>query len=179
MRALGGEGATLHHAEAMLLVDYRERQRLEDDVLLDQRLRADHEIDVAAFDRRQQVTARRGGHPPRQQRDAIRPAIEGLDDRPVVLLGQDLGRRHERDLVVVLHRDDRRQERHDRLAGADIALQQALHRPAALHVGDDLGKRVALSFSQLERQHRARALTNPIVDRRHQALADLRILVAA
>ena len=56
----------------------------------------------------------------------------------VVLLGEDLGRRHERHLQAVLHRHERREQRDDRLAGADVALQQPVHRRGPLHVVDDL-----------------------------------------
>ena len=52
----------------MLLVDHRQRQRLELDVLLDQRLRADDRLIVAALDRRQQVAPRRRGDAAGQQR---------------------------------------------------------------------------------------------------------------
>ena len=94
-----------------------------------------------------------------------------------MLFGQDLGGRHDGNLVAVFHRDDRGQERHDGLAGADVALQQALHRPRALQVSHNLRERLALPFRQLERQHRARTLADAIVDLRDQALAHLRVLV--
>ena len=171
----------------MLLVDHGKRQRLEVDVLLDQRLGPDDEIDLAAFDGRQQIAASRGCDPPGEKRDAIRLAVhlrsaterqvQCLDDRSVMLFGKNLRRRHECDLVAVLDRHDRREQRHYRLAGADVALQEPLHGPRALHIRDDFGERVALSFRQLERQHRAGTLTDTIVDPRHEALAHLRILV--
>ena len=68
-----------------------------------------------------------------QQIDAEPGRGQQPRDVAVVLRGQDLGRRHERHLQAVLHRDDRRQQRDDRLAGADVALQQPVHRlrPAA------------------------------------------------
>ena len=96
-----------------------------------------------------------------------------------MLLGQDLGRRHERDLVAVLHRHDGGQHRDDRLARADVALQQPLHRPAALHVGDDLRDRIALTGGQLERQHGARGGADLVGDRAHLRLPHLRVLVPA
>ena len=43
---LRGERVALMHAEAMLLVDDREREVLERDILLEQRVRADQEIDL-------------------------------------------------------------------------------------------------------------------------------------
>ena len=66
---------------------------------------------------------------------------------------QNLGRRHERHLQAVLHRDERGQQRDDRLPGADVALQQPVHRLRPLQIVDDLLERLALSRRQPERQH--------------------------
>ena len=43
MQALVGEQAALHHAEAVLLVDDRQRERAEGDGVLHERVRADDE----------------------------------------------------------------------------------------------------------------------------------------
>ena len=77
---------------------------------------------LATLDGRQQIAARRRGDATAQQRDPVRPPVQRLDDRSIVLLGENFGRRHERHLIAVLHRDDRRQQRDDGLAGADVAL---------------------------------------------------------
>ena len=58
-----------------------------------------------------------------------------------MLLGEHLGRRHERALVAALHRDEQRGERDDRLARADVALEQPVHRRGAGEVVRDLGER--------------------------------------
>ena len=52
--ALGGQRQTLAHAEAMLLVDHGQRQRLEHHVVLDQRVGADQQIDLAGLKPRQE-----------------------------------------------------------------------------------------------------------------------------
>ena len=49
-------------------------------------------------------------------------------DREEVLLRERLGRRHQRALAAGLDRPQERVERDDRLARADVALQQPLHR---------------------------------------------------
>ena len=49
-------------------------------------------------------------------------------------------------------RDERRDERDDRLARADVALQQPVHLPRLLHVLDDLLQRDALAGGERERQ---------------------------
>ena len=46
----------------------------------------------------------------------------------IVLLGQNLGGGHQGGHVVVLEGDVAGRRRHHRLAGADIALHQAVHR---------------------------------------------------
>jgi hypothetical protein len=52
------------------------------------------------------------------------PALEGDE----VLLGEDLGGRHQRDLITGLQRLQRGQGGNHGLAGADVALYQAHHR---------------------------------------------------
>ena len=63
-----------------------------------------------------------------QQPGSDRLGAEQLLDRREVLLGERLGRRHQRGLVAVLDRAQHRVERDDGLAGADLAHQQPLHR---------------------------------------------------
>ena len=82
-----------------------------------------------------------------------------------MLLGEDLGWRHERDLQPVLHRDERRQQRDDGFACPDVALQQPVHRVRPLQIVDDLLERLPLPRRQPERQHLTRRLANPIVHR--------------
>ena len=76
----------------------------------------------------------------REQLDPQRPVAEqvvGVGHRHArragpharrVLLGEHLGRRHQRALVTALHRRQQRRDRDHGLAGADVALQQPVHR---------------------------------------------------
>ncbi len=73
-----------------------------------------------------------GAGQPRDRRR--RQAVEPRRELAVVLLGEDFGRRHERDLLARFDRLQRGQRGDDRLAGADVALQQPLHRRRALQV---------------------------------------------
>ncbi len=57
-----------------------------------------------------------------QQHNAVSGFFENLTGRKIVLLREDLGRRHERDLVSVFDGDDGSLERDDGLARTDIAL---------------------------------------------------------
>ena len=69
-----------------------------------------------------------------------------------MLLGENLGRRHDGDLRAVFHRLQRRKRRNDRLAAADVALQQPLHRIRLREVGFDLRSRALLGARKRERQ---------------------------
>ena len=71
------------------------------------------------------------------------PSRRAAPDTGDVLLGEHLGRRHQRTLVAALHRRQQRRHGDDRLAGADVALQQPVHRVRPGEVGADLVDRPA------------------------------------
>ncbi len=75
------------------------------------------------------ASARRLRADQRRDFDAERrePALEARE----MLLGEQLRRRHDGRLAARRGRDERRHRGHDRLAGADVALQQPVHRRAA------------------------------------------------
>ena len=126
------------HAEAVLLVDDRERQILVRHRLLKQRVCADHERDravgqpaqsagsCASLDRAGEQRGRNGAEP-RQ--------------RAVMLLGQHLCRRHQRRLSARLDRAEHGQHGDQRLARANVALQQPEHPAWSSEVPFDLGER--------------------------------------
>ena len=165
-------------AEAVLLVDHRQRQPVELDVTLDERVRADGDIDLAPRNRvpyggllrclqapPQQRDVDRAIEVRRAQREIARAALlepdafgllgvrrqqphEGLE----VLLGQDLRRRHDRALVPVCHRRQQRCRRDHGLPAADVALQQARHRHVARDIREDRIDRPTLRYGQAKRQ---------------------------
>ena len=65
-----------------------------------------------------------------------------------MLLGQQLGRCHERRLVLVLEGHQHRQERHHGFPRPDVAHQQPVHPFRRRHVGGDLGQRLLLIAGQ-------------------------------
>ena len=69
-----------------------------------------------------------------------------------MLLGEDLGGRHDRRLPAVLDRLQRGERRDDGLAAADVALQQALHRVRLGEVGAISAWRLLLRARERERQ---------------------------
>ena len=120
-----GKCVALLDAEAVLLVDDCDREIGELDVALDQRVRADGEVGGAV--RQLGADLLRTDRAGQQHRAHAERRAERLD-RQEVLLGQGFGRRHQRSLPAGLDRAQECVERDDRLAGADVALQQALHR---------------------------------------------------
>ena len=73
-------------------------------------------------------------------------------DRAVVLLGEHLGGGEQRRLSPAVDDAQHRAERHQGLAGADLALEEAVHRVRLGEVGLELYADVALALGQLERQ---------------------------
>ena len=71
-------------------------------------------------------------------------ALEHPADAERVLLGEHLGRRHQRCLVPALYRGEHRCDSNDGLAGPHVALQQAVHRVGAGEVGLDVADGVLL-----------------------------------
>ena len=138
----------------MLFVHDGERQLFESDILFDQGVRADQQVDGAVGEGCQQGAAggRRSAPEQHADDDAERPQQRLHDFR--MLPGEDLSRRQQHRLqadvrhVVYRHRCDHR------LAGADVTLQQAVHRLWAGDVLEDLPRRRALGIRQLERQRR-------------------------
>ena len=72
-----------------------------------------------------------------------------------MLLGQELGRRHERGLEVVLHGQQHGEQRHDGLAGTDVAHEETVHPVGSGHVRGDLAEGTLLVVGQLPGQRLA------------------------
>ncbi len=89
--------------------------------------------------------------------------------RELVLLGQHLGRRHERALVPALHRHEQRAERDDGLARTHLALQQPVHRRRLRHVVGDLRDGRGLVVGERERERGVERGHQLAVDRVHDA----------
>ena len=161
----------------MLLVDHHRAEVLELDALLDQRVGADGQVDRTLGQPGLHLGPLLPGDPVGQQGHPQRPVAEDrprvghgqvaeqLGDARVVLLGQDLGGRHQRALVPALDGIEQRRHGHDRLAAAHVALQQAVHRVRAGQVALDLGDGPLLRPRQGEGQ--------PLVEPSHQLAADL------
>ncbi len=124
-------------AEVLLLVDDDKAEILELDGLAEQRVGADHDIDA---DRRQAPCSSSSSSAAATRREACadlqREAAEALGEGLVVLARQQRGRHHDRDLLAAHRRDEGRAQRHLGLAEADVAADQAVHRPAGAEIVD-------------------------------------------
>ena len=153
-------------AEAVLLVDDDHAEAVERHALLDQGVGADDEVDRRR--RRARPSTRLRSAPvtrlvsssTRSGRSANRLSprvgtaqpVEQPADAGGVLLGEHLGRRHQRALVAALHGGQQRRDGDDRLARADVALQQPVHRVRRGEVGVDLADHPPLGGRQREAQ---------------------------
>ena len=143
--ALAAEQQALVDAEAVLLVDHRQRQVVILDGVLEQRVGADDHADGAVLQGAQEVGAGAALHAAGQDRHRLgRQARQGA----MVLLGQHLGGGHQGGLLAGLHRAQHRQQGDHGLAGADIALQQAEHAAVGGQVGVDFLQGLGLGVGQ-------------------------------
>ena len=170
--ALCDRGA-LADTEAVLLVDHGDGEVAEGHVALDESVRADGDLHVARGDQLTDVRVLPLGEPAREERDPHPELGQDPLDGEEVLLGEGLGRRHQRALAAGLHRAQQRVDGDGGLAGADVALQQPLHRRGARQIGVDLCDRLLLRGGERERQRVAVAVDE--VARRWQRLRDERL----
>jgi hypothetical protein len=107
-RRLAVERAPLVDAEAVLLVDHDDAQAVELDRRLDQRVRADQQPQLAAGELPSRSVRRAAGRRAGQQRGLDELARHQLLQSREVLLGERLGRRHQRRLGAALDRAQHR-----------------------------------------------------------------------
>ena len=79
----------------------------------------------------------------------VEPVEQGAN-RVGVLLGEHLGRHHERTLSTPVDGGQQGRDRDDRLTRADVALEQAVHRVRRAEVREQLGDRTPLRRGRLE-----------------------------
>jgi hypothetical protein len=142
----------VRHAEAVLFVHDHEPEPPEPDRGLDEGVGAHEDVELA---RRERFEERLPGAParfPGQEAEAHAGLVDPGRETRRVLLREDFRRRHERALHPVLRGQEQRQPRHDRLAAADIPLEEAGHRASGRQVGADLPQGALLRVRQRKRQ---------------------------
>ena len=138
------------HAEAMLLVDHHKREVAECDRLLEQRVRADENVDATLGERGKDLLPLSALLAAAEERDLQSCRRSEAANRLEMLACQQLGRRHERGLRAGLDRGRHGEQGNDGLAAADIALQEPQHAVGIGEIGVDLSKRAALRAGELE-----------------------------
>ena len=162
--AAGAQRVALLHTEPVLLVDDDEAEIGEPDPVLDERVGADDDAGLAATacrvgQRACALRAQRAGEQ-RDLRGLLGGAqLTGLPDRAEhraqragVLRGQHLGGREQRRLLAGVDDLEHRPQRDDRLARADIALHEPVHRVFEGEIGGDLLADLLLPLGEHERQ---------------------------
>ena len=124
-------------AEMLLLVDHDQAEILELDRLAEERMGADDDVDGAVgealFDRGEFLA-------PRPAARLARPGPDSPCSRSENVLkcwrAQQRRRHHDRDLLAVHGGDEGGAQRNFRLAEADVAANQPVHRPAGIEIVD-------------------------------------------
>ena len=115
-------------AEALLLVDDQQPEVAELHVLRQQAVRADDDLDLARREVLERLLLLGLRAEPADHVDAHGKRGEALAQRLHVLEREHGRRREDGDLLAVHHGLERRAHRHFRLAVADVAAEQAVHR---------------------------------------------------
>ena len=154
-------------AEAVLLVDHREGKVGERDLGLEQGVGPDHDPGAAARQIRQQPGAPGAALAAGEQRGREPGGRQQPGERRLMLARQDLGRRHDRSLAAGLDRGEHREHGDERLAAADVALEQPQHARRPRHVGLDRRQHLPLPGGQAERQGVEQRPAQPAIAHQH------------
>ena len=147
---LASKRQPLRHTEAMLLVDDRQGQVFKLHLVLNHRVRTDDQRCFTTGNLRQRLAPLFGFLAACQPGGGDAQRLQPADQLAKVLLRQNLGRCHQRALPAGVHAFGGRQCGDHGFAGADIALQQAVHGDVAGQVERDFATNALLRSGQLE-----------------------------
>ena len=166
--ALANQRLSLAHAKAMLFIHDHQTERPKSAAVFDQCVRADHHIQQPLLYAKPRLPLLAEALAAGDSRHADSERGQRCHEPSFMLLRQDVGRRHECDLVARPHRHQTRRRRHCRLARPDLTLQQAPHRNRPTHVRFDLADHAPLRPGQRVRQAPFEVRQRPIrhVERR-------------
>ena len=161
----------------MLFVDDRQPQPGKAHLLLNHGVRADHQRGLAGLDQGQHLAARllllAAGQPGHALAARRKQRLQPFDELGEVLLGQDLGRRHQRALPAGVDGGAGRQRRDHRLAAAHVALQQAVHGLRGAQVARNFFAHAALRAGQRKRQRGQQLIEQAAAHRRQHRRAQM------
>lgn len=171
--ALAAQGVALLDTEAVLLVHHDQAQVVELHLVLDQRVGADHDPGLTGDQVEQRLPPPRRPHGTGEQHDlggvlgpaehaALGQLAHHLGDRPVVLLGEHLGRREHRGLPARVDDGEHGAQGDHRLPGTDFPLEQPVHRVLGGEVVEDLLGDLLLALGEGEGQLRVEGGQQPV-----------------
>ena len=146
------QGEPLVDTETVLLVDNDQADIAECNLVLEQRVGADHDHRPGGSQARQYVFLLIARLFPGQQRYRDADRREPLPDIEIMLVRKYFRRGHQGNLVAGTDNQQRCDSGHHGLAGTDIALDQAQHRRRFQHVLADFPQDPLLRARQFERQ---------------------------
>ncbi len=163
--AVGGgafaEGGALGDAEAVLFVDDGEGEAFELDRLGEERVGADEDVDLAGGEAAEDVGAGGAGDGAGEHFESDARAREERGEGALVLLGEDFGRGHDGGLMAGGDGLEHGADRDGGFAGADVALEQAIHGCGAGEVAGDLADGLLLAAGEREGQAGADVFFDP------------------
>ncbi len=112
-----------------------------------------------------------------QQNDAVSGILQNLPRGKIMLLRENLRGRHQRHLITVLDRNDRRLKADDGFTRAHISLQQTPHGIRLLHVIGDLFQHPLLRRRGMKGQNLLDRLARVVIQAKGDA--GLRFLLSA
>ncbi len=130
--------------EALLLVDHEQAEVLRAHVAREHAVGADQDVHATLGEPRDRRLLLGGRAEARDVVDRDWVVGEALGEGAEVLLGEDRGGREHQHLLALCGGLERGAQRDLGLAVADVAADQAVHRPRRLHVGLDRLDRLAL-----------------------------------
>ena len=128
------EALFVRHAEALLFVDDQQAEVLKLDVLGEEPVRADHDIHFPGFELFERLLLLLFGAEPAEHFDAHGKRRKAPAESLVVLKSEHGGRRQHGDLLGIRDGLECGAHGHFRLAVADVAAKQAVHRGGGFHV---------------------------------------------
>ncbi len=124
----------------MLFVDDGEAEPVESHGFLDEGVRPHGEMRLSGGDRGKASPLLPRRQTSREQRHRHGKVAEKGRNRAGMLLRQNLGGGHQRRLEARVDGTQRGEERYDRLSGADVTLDESVHRAGRGHILPDFAK---------------------------------------